>query len=70
MAIRHRLTSQDVQEVLSEVFLHRGCPRHIRSDIGPECIARALRAWYGVLAVAPLFIEPGSPWENGSVESL
>ena len=36
---------------------------------GPEFIATALRAWYRVLAVAPLFIEPGSPWENGSVES-
>ena len=70
IAVRRRLTSWNVQEVLSEWFLYRGCPTHIRSDKGPEFIARALRAWYGVLAVAPLFIEPGSPWENGYVESV
>ena len=70
IAVRRRRTSWNVQEVLSELFLYRGCPTHIRSDNGPEFIARALRAWYGVLAVAPLFIEPGSPWENGYVESF
>ncbi len=43
---------------------------YLRSDNGPEFIATALRAWYRVLAVAPLFIEPGSPWENGYVESF
>jgi putative transposase len=45
IAVRRRLTSREVQEVLSELFLHRDCPTHIRSDNGPECIARALRAW-------------------------
>ena len=70
IAVRRRLTSREVQEVLSELFLHRGCPTHIRSDNGPEFIARALRAWYGMLTIAPLFIEPGSPWENGYVESF
>jgi putative transposase len=70
IAVRRRLTSREGQEVFSELFLRRGCPTHIRSDNGPEFIARALRAWYGVLAVAPLFIEPGSPWENGYVESF
>ncbi len=70
IAVRRRLTSREVQEVLSELFLQRGCPTHIRSDNGPECIARALQAWYRVLTVAPLFIEPGSPWENGYVESF
>jgi transposase InsO family protein len=70
IAVRRRLTSQDVQEVLSELFLRRGCPTHIRSDNGPEFIARALQAWYRLLTVAPLFIEPGSPWENGYVESF
>ena len=68
--IRRRLTSREVQEVLSELFLHRGCPTHIRSDNGPEFIARTLQAWYGMLTIAPLFIEPGSPWENGYVESF
>ena len=70
IAVRRRLTSREVQEVLSELFLRRGCPTHIRSDNGPEFIARALQAWYRVLTVAPLFIEPGSPWENGYVESF
>ena len=70
IAIRRRLTSREVQEVLSKLFLHRGCPTHIRSDNGPEFIAWALRTWHGVLAVAPLYIEPGSPWENGYVESF
>ena len=65
IAVRRRLTSRDVQEVLSELFLHRDCPTHIRSDNGPACIALVLRAWYGVLSVAPVFIEPGSPWEHG-----
>ena len=70
IAVRRRLTSRDVQEVLSELFLRRGCPAYIRSDNGPEFIATALQAWYRVLSVAPLFIEPGSPWENGYVESF
>jgi len=69
IAFQRRLTSREVQEILSELFLRRGCPTHIRSDNGPEFIATALRTWYRVLAVAPLFIEPGSPWENGYVES-
>ena len=70
IAVRRRLTSRDVQAVLSELFLLRGCPMYLRSDNGPAFIATALRAWYRVLAVAPLFIDPGSPWENGSVESF
>ncbi len=69
IAVRRRLPSREVQEGLREWFLHRGCPTHIRRDNGPECIARALRAWYGMLTIAPLVIEPGSPWEQGYVES-
>jgi len=68
--VRRRLTSQGVQEVLGALFLQHGCPAYIRSDNGPEFIAHALREWYGQLEVAPLFIEPGSPWENGYVESF
>ncbi len=70
IAVRRRLRSQDVQEVLAELFLLRGCPTHIRSDNGPEFIARMLRQWYERLTIVPLFIEPGSPWENGYVESF
>lgn len=69
IAVRRRLRSREVQEVLRDLFRLRGCPTHIRSDNGPAFIAPALRAWYRVLAVAPVFIEPGSPWENGYVES-
>jgi putative transposase len=70
IAVRRRSTSREVQEVWSELFLRRGCPTHIRSDNGPEFIARMLRQWYERLALAPLFIAPGSPWENGYVESF
>jgi transposase InsO family protein len=70
IAVHRRLRSQDVQEILAELFLLRGCPTHIRSDNGPEFIARMLRQWYERLTVVPLFIEPGSPWENGYVESF
>ena len=54
---------------MAELFLLRGCPTPIRSENGPECIVRMLRQWYEQLAVTPLCIEPGSPWENGYVES-
>lgn len=70
IAVRRRLTSREVQAILSGLFLNRSCPTHIRSDNGQEFIARALRAWYGMLTIAPLFIEPGSPWENGYIESF
>ena len=70
IAVRRHRISREVQEVLSELFSIRGCPAHIRSDNGPEFMARALRAWYGVLTIAPLFIESGSPWGNGYVESF
>jgi putative transposase len=68
--VQRRLTSQTVKEVLGTLFLQHGCPAYIRSDNGPEFIAHALREWYGRLEVAPLFIEPGSPWENEYVESF
>ncbi len=70
IAARRRLRSQDVQEVLAERFLLRGCPTHIRSDNGLECIAWKLRQWHERLTVTPLCIEPGSPWENGAIESF
>ena len=54
---------------LAEPFLHRGAPAHIRSDNGPEFCAEAVESWLNRLAVNTLFIEPGSPWENGYVES-
>jgi transposase InsO family protein len=60
----------DVQECLTELFCQRGVPVHLRSDNGPEFTAKMLRKWLSKLNVGTLFIEPGSPWENGYVESF
>ena len=68
--VERRLTSEDVIDKLYDLFLFRGVPEHIRSDNGPEFTARAIRQWLGRMAVKTLFIEPGSPWENGYVESF
>jgi putative transposase len=72
LAIRvgRRLGSEEVLEVLAELFVRHGAPEHLRSDDGPEFAASAVRAWLGRLGVGALFIEPGSPWENGYRESL
>jgi transposase InsO family protein len=68
--VARRIRSQDVLLILADLFLRHGIPTHIRSDNGPEFIARKLRQWLTVLQVAPLYIEPGSPWENGYCESF
>ena len=68
--VRRRMTSNDVLYALSELFLEYGIPEHIRSDNGPEFVAKAVRGWLGNLGVTTLFIEPGSPWENGYIESF
>jgi putative transposase len=72
LAIRvsRRLTSQNVIEQLVELFITKGIPEHIRSDNGPEFTAKAVRSWLARLGVKTLFIEPGSPWENGYIESF
>ena len=68
--VARRLTHRDVLEVLFDLFTRRGVPVHIRSDNGSEFIAKRVRAWLARLSVKPLFIEPGSPWENGYIESF
>lgn len=68
--VKRHLGHEQVQECLTDLFCERGVPVHLRSDNGPEFIANALRAWLNKLNVKPLFIEPGSPWENGYVESF
>jgi len=68
--VARNLTSHNVIEVLTELFIERGVPVHIRSDNGPEFIAKRVRNWLERLQVRPLFIEPGSPWENGYIESF
>ena len=55
---------------LFNLFIFRGIPDHIRSDNGPEFTAKAVRRWLNRLGVKTLFIEPGSPWENGYIESF
>ena len=62
--------SQSDDDVLSDLFILRGVPGHVRSDNGPEFIAKAVRAWIGAVGAKTAFIEPGSPWENGYCESF
>ena len=68
--VARRLRSDDVLEHLAWLFATRGVPEHIRSDNGPEFTAQVVRDWLGRVGVKTLFIEPGSPWENGYVESF
>jgi putative transposase len=68
--VARRFTGDDVLERLAWLFVTRGVPEHIRSDNGPEFTAKAVRRWLTEVGVKTLFIEPGSPWENGYVESF
>ena len=68
--VARRLTGEDVLERLSDLFVRRGVPDCIRSDNGSEFTAKAVRHWLGRVGVRTLFIEPGSPWENGYIESF
>lgn len=68
--VERKLNSTHVLETLAELFLHRGPPEHIRSDNGPEFCARAVKYWLQRPAVQTLVIEPGSPWEDGYIESF
>lgn len=68
--VARRIRAQDVIFVLAELFLVHGCPEFIRSDNGPEFVARRLKKWLKTLEVQPLYIEKGSPWENGYCESF
>jgi transposase InsO family protein len=68
--VARKLGSDDVLERLAWLMATRGVPQHIRSDNGPEFTAQVVREWLGTVGVKTLFIEPGSPWENGYVESF
>ena len=72
LAIRvgRKLGSTEVIDVLTDLFITRGIPAYIRSDNGPEFVATAVKAWITTLGARPAYIEPGSPWENGYVESF
>ena len=68
--IERKLKAADVIDVLSDLFILRGVPTHIRSDNGPEIIAKALREWIAAVGAKTAYIMPGSPWENGYCESF
>jgi len=70
IVVGRTLTSDDVCECLTDLFVKHGPPEYIRSDNGPEFTAKAVRSWLGRIGVRTLFIEPGSPWENGYNESF
>ena len=72
LAIRvdRKLKSTDVIDLLSDQFILRGVPEHIRSDNGPEFVAKAVQAWIGAVGAKTAYIERGSPWENGFIESF
>jgi putative transposase len=68
--VARRLNSFGVIETMADVMLERGVPEHIRSDNGAEMTARIVRNWFAGLGAKTLYIEPGSPWENGYCESF
>jgi putative transposase len=72
LAIRvsRRLKSIDVIDALSDLFILRGIPGHIRSDNGPEFVAKAVQDWIAAVGARTAYIAPGSPWENGFIESF
>jgi len=70
LEVGRRMRATEVIDVLVELFALRGVPKHIRSDNGPEFIAEGIRRWLAYAGVDTLYIEPGSPWENGYAESF
>jgi putative transposase len=70
LEVDRNMTSEDVLDVLRDLFVIRGVPKHIRSDNGPEFIAHAIRRFLAAAGVETLYVEPGSPWQNGYAESF
>ena len=68
--VARKITAYEVIEQLADLFLTRGIPEHLRSDNGSEFTAQVIRGWLKRLGVQTLYIEPGSPWENGYIESF
>jgi putative transposase len=68
--VARKLKATDVIDLLSDLFILRGVPGHVRSDNGPEFVAKAVRDWISAVGAKCAFIEPGSPWENGYCESF
>jgi transposase InsO family protein len=70
LKVDRSITSEDVIDTLAELFAIRGVPQHIRSDNGPEFVAKAIQRWTKQVEIETLYIEPGSPWENAYAESF
>jgi len=70
LEVDRHFTAKDVVRTLNHLFAVRGAPQHIRSDNGPEFVAKSVRQWLNQAAVSTLYISKGSPWENGFVESF
>lgn len=70
IVVGRSLTARDVERILNNLFAQHGKPDYLRSDNGPEFIAKALREWLRTQHVTTHFIEPGSPWQNGYGESF
>src|SRR5918993_1440835 len=68
--VARQLKATDVVDVLPDLFLLRGVPGHVRSDNGPEFVAKAVQAWITAVGARTAYIAPGSPWENGFIESF
>ena len=68
--ISRKLNAIDVVERLADLFIFRGIPKYIRSDNGPEFVSKTVRNWLKIGGTQALYIEPGSPWENGYIESF
>ncbi len=70
LQVERHIGSGKVREVMERLVAEHGAPGFIRSDNGPEFVARSLREWLGWVRIKTLYIEPGSPWQNGFVESF
>jgi transposase InsO family protein len=68
--VARRITNDEVMGRLTQLFVEKGAPCYLRSDNGPEFTAKATREWLSSVGVRTLYIEPGSPWENGYIESF
>jgi transposase InsO family protein len=65
-----RIRANDVIDIFADVMIERGVPEYVRSDNGPEMVAKSLRRWLSGIGARTLYIQPGSPWENGYCESF
>lgn len=70
LLVERSITAAGVIGFLEVLMLHRGVPKNVRSDNGPEFVAEAVKQWAGREGIVMNYIEPGSPWENGHVESF